>query len=76
MLPEVAERQGALMGISTSIWADSAGHWGDQGDFGDVGNLQLKRNGVSIGTRIDPYGVFEVPSEDSTYELTLNKEEK
>ncbi len=30
----------------------------------------LKRNGEQIATRIDPYGVFTVPDEDSAYELT------
>lgn len=68
----VAERQGNLLGVQPTLWGDSAGHWADQGSFGDLGNLKLKRNGVAIGSSYDPYGVFEVPSDDATYELTLH----
>lgn len=70
----IGERQGELIGVAPAIWSDSAGHWADQGFFGDVGNLVLKRDGVEIGKRIDPYGVFEVPSESAVYELTLNSQ--
>jgi subtilisin family serine protease len=67
----VAERQGDLIGIQTAVWGDSAGHWADQGGFGDLGNMQLTRNGQVIGTSADPYGVFTVPADDATYELTM-----
>jgi len=70
----IGERQGDLIGVAPTIWADSTGHWADQGGFGDLGNLVLKRDGVTVGTRIDPYGVFTVPAEEATYELTLNTE--
>jgi subtilisin family serine protease len=70
----IGERQGDLIGVAPTIWADSAGHWADQGQFGDLGNLVLKRNGVTVGTSAYPYDVFTVPSGDATYELTLNTE--
>ncbi len=70
----VAERQGSLIGVQTSTWGDSAGHWADQGSFGDLGNLTLKRDGVQIGYSYDPYGVFTVPSDDATYDLTMHNE--
>jgi hypothetical protein len=70
----VAERQGNLLGIQTAVWGDSAGHWADQGGFGDLGNLTLTRDGVEIGYSYDPYGVFTVPSGEATYDLTLHVE--
>ncbi|MET9917514.1 S8 family serine peptidase [Streptomyces sp. NPDC006435] len=70
-----AERQGNLMGFQTGFWLDGSGdHWSYGGSFGDIGNLALKRDGELIGKRIDPFGVFEVPDEDSAYELTQNLE--
>ncbi|MFE7235841.1 S8 family serine peptidase [Streptomyces sp. NPDC002405] len=70
-----AERQGNLIGIQNALWVDGSGdHWSYGGSFGDIGNLKLKRNGEEIGRRIDPYGVFEVPDEDSAYELTQHLE--
>jgi hypothetical protein len=70
----VAERQGNLLGVQTTIWGDSAGHWADQGSFGDLGNLTLKRGGVQIGSSYDPYGVFTVPSDEATYDLSMHIE--
>ncbi|MDL9980499.1 S8 family peptidase [Microbacterium sp. ASV49] len=70
----IAERQGDLLGIQTTFWGDSAGHWADQGSFGDIGNMQLKRNGVQIGESYDPFGVFTVPAQDGTYELSMHTE--
>ncbi|WP_432173688.1 S8 family serine peptidase [Streptomyces sp. Tue6028] len=68
-----AERQGDLMGFQTAFWLDGSGdHWSYGGSFGDIGNLALKRDGELLGRRVDPYGVFEVPDEDSLYELTQN----
>jgi hypothetical protein len=70
-----AERQGDLIGFQNALWADGSGdHWSYGGSFGDLGNLRLKRNGEEIGRSIYPYGVFEVPDEDSAYELTQNLE--
>ncbi|MGW1004964.1 S8 family peptidase [Streptomyces sp. NPDC002520] len=70
-----AERQGNLIGFQNALWVDGSGdHWSYGGSFGDLGNLVLKRNGEQIARRIDPYGVFEVPDEDSAYELTQNLE--
>ncbi|MFD7963789.1 S8 family serine peptidase [Streptomyces zaomyceticus] len=71
-----AERQGDLIGFQNALWLDGSGdHWTYGGSFGDLGKLVLKRNGEQIATRVDPYGVFKVPDEDSAYELTqiLNK---
>ncbi|MFF2897660.1 S8 family serine peptidase [Streptomyces sp. NPDC057966] len=66
-----AERQGNLMGFQNALWVDGSGdHWSYGGSFGDLGKLVLKRNGEQIATRVDPYGVFTVPDEDSAYELT------
>ncbi|MFF2014128.1 S8 family serine peptidase [Streptomyces sp. NPDC058195] len=65
------ERQGDLIGFQTALWLDGSGdHWTYGGSFGDLGKLVLKRNGEQIATRVDPYGVFTVPDEDSAYELT------
>ncbi|MGW1732009.1 S8 family peptidase [Streptomyces sp. NPDC001999] len=66
-----AERQGNLIGIQTALWLDGSGdHWSPGGSFGDLGRLVLKRNGEQIATSAWPYDAFEVPDEDSTYELT------
>ncbi|MFJ7496418.1 S8 family peptidase [Streptomyces sp. NPDC097727] len=69
-----AERQGNLIGIQTAFWVDSSGdHWSYGGAFGDIGNMVLKRDGVQIDALPYPYGVFTVPDEDSSYELTQNQ---
>lgn len=66
-----AERQGDRIGIETALWADgSDAHWSYGGSFGDLGNLTLKRNGEQIARSAWPYATFEVPDEDSAYELT------
>ncbi|MFE5241762.1 MULTISPECIES: S8 family peptidase [unclassified Streptomyces] len=66
-----AERQGDMIGIETALWADgSDAHWSYGGSFGDLGNLTLKRNGEQIARSAWPYAAFEVPDEDSAYELT------
>ncbi|MEV0526251.1 S8 family serine peptidase [Streptomyces sp. NPDC050439] len=65
------ERQGNLIGVAPGFWADSE-HAGIQGGFGDIGSVQLKRNGEVVGESGWPSGVFSVPAEDSAYELTLN----
>ncbi|MET7386251.1 S8 family serine peptidase [Streptomyces sp. NPDC005529] len=70
-----AERQGDLMGFQNALWVDNSGdHWTYGGSFGDLGNLTLKRNGEQIGGSYDPFGVFQVPDEDSAYELTQRLE--
>ncbi|MER5358368.1 S8 family serine peptidase [Streptomyces sp. NPDC002785] len=70
-----AERQGDLIGFQNALWADSSGdHWAYEGSFGDLGNLVLKRNGEQIASSAWPYAAFEVPDEDSAYELTQNLE--
>ncbi|MET9904923.1 S8 family serine peptidase [Streptomyces sp. NPDC006446] len=70
-----AERQGDLIGFQNALWVDGSGdHWTYGGSFGDLGNLVLKRNGERIGSSYYPYDVFEVPDEDSAYELTQNLE--
>ncbi|MEU1493817.1 S8 family serine peptidase [Streptomyces sp. NPDC005776] len=66
-----AERQGDLIGIQTALWLDGSGdHWSYGASFGDLGKLVLKRNGQQIATSAYPYDVFQVPDEDSSYELT------
>ncbi|MFE7402498.1 S8 family serine peptidase [Streptomyces sp. NPDC057557] len=70
-----AERQGNLFGIQNALWVDGSGdHWTYGGSFGDIGKMSLKRNGEEIGRLAYPYGVFEVPDEDSAYELTQHLE--
>ncbi|MCX4844207.1 S8 family serine peptidase [Streptomyces sp. NBC_00893] len=70
-----AERQGNLMGFQNALWVDGSGdHWSYGGSFGDLGNLTLKRNGEEIAGSTYPYDVFEVPDEDSAYELTQRLE--
>ncbi|MCY0934099.1 S8 family peptidase [Streptomyces sp. H34-S4] len=68
-----AERQGNLIGFASAMWGDS-GHYAQQGGFGDLGNVSLKVNGESLGDSGYPSGVFEVPAEDSAYELTQQLE--
>ncbi|CAM5455700.1 peptidase [Streptomyces badius] len=46
-------------------------HVGQQGSFGDIGNMRLKREGDVVGESGYPFGVFTVPAEDAAYELTL-----
>ncbi len=67
-----AERQGGLMGFAPQMWGDDFGHVANPGSFGDEGNLTLRRNGEEIGYSYYPNGVFEVPAEDSAYELEMN----
>ena len=67
-----AERQGELMGFAPQMWGDDFGHVANPGSFGDEGNLTLRRNGEVIGYSYYPNGVFEVPAEDSAYELEMN----
>ncbi|MFB7596755.1 S8 family serine peptidase [Streptomyces sp. NPDC056160] len=70
-----AERQGNQIGIQNALWVDSSGdHWTYGGSFGDIGKMSLKRNGEEIGKLAYPYGVFDVPDEDSAYELTQHLE--
>ncbi|MEU8505417.1 S8 family serine peptidase [Streptomyces brevispora] len=70
-----AERQGDLIGFQNALWVDGSGdHWSYGGSFGDLGNLALKRNGEQIATSAYPYAAFQVPDEDSAYELTQNLE--
>ncbi|MFI8949598.1 S8 family peptidase [Streptomyces sp. NPDC053750] len=64
----VAERQGNLIGFAAAMWGDGT-HYAQQGSFGDVGNLVLRRDGEELGRTGWPSGVFEVPAEEATYEL-------
>ncbi|MGW6708609.1 S8 family peptidase [Streptomyces sp. NPDC054956] len=68
-----AERQGNLIGFASAMWGDS-GHYAQQGGFGDLGNVSLKRNGESLGDSGYPSGVFEVPADEAVYELTQQLE--
>ncbi|MFB7372276.1 S8 family serine peptidase [Streptomyces sp. NPDC056222] len=63
-----AERQGDLIGFATAMWGDGT-HHGEAGSFGDIGNLRLRHDGQEIGRSIYPYGVFDVPAQEGTYEL-------
>lgn len=63
-----AERQGNLIGFAAAMWGDG-GHYAQPGSFGDIGNLVLRRDGEVIGESGWPFGVFEVPAQDSAYEL-------
>ncbi|MFP3987207.1 S8 family serine peptidase [Streptomyces sp. E11-3] len=64
----VAERQANLIGFSAAMWGDGT-HHAEQGSFGDIGSLELRRDGEPIGNSAYPSGVFEVPAEDAAYEL-------
>lgn len=66
-----AERQGNLIGVAPGFWGDGQ-HQGVQGSFGDIGGMTLRRGGETIGQSPYPFGVFTVPAEESTYELTLD----
>ncbi|MFI7008568.1 S8 family serine peptidase [Streptomyces sp. NPDC050145] len=70
-----AERQGEWMGFQTALWLDGSGdHWSYGGSFGDLGNLELKRNGERNATSAYPYDAFKVPDGDAAYELTQRLE--
>ena len=69
-----AERQGGLMGFAPQMWGDDFGHVANPGSFGDEGNMTLRRNGEEIGYSYYPGGVFEVPAEDSAYELVESRD--
>ncbi|WP_137230711.1 S8 family serine peptidase [Streptomyces sp. BPSDS2] len=64
------ERQGDRIGVAAAFMADSE-HIGQQGSFGDIGNVQLKREGELVGSSGYPFGVFDVPAEAAAYELTM-----
>ncbi|MFJ7085139.1 S8 family peptidase [Streptomyces griseus] len=64
------ERQGDRIGVAPAFLTDSE-HIGQQGSFGDIGNVQLKREGELVGSSGYPFGVFEVPAEAAAYELTM-----
>ncbi|MCF1600023.1 S8 family peptidase [Streptomyces muensis] len=66
-----AERQGDLIGVAPGFWGDRH-HQGVQGSFGDIGAMTLRRDGETIGESPYPSGVFTVPAEPSTYQLTLD----
>ncbi|MFJ9175476.1 S8 family peptidase [Streptomyces sp. NPDC102360] len=66
-----AERQGDLIGVAPGFWGDGE-HQGVQGSFGDIGGVELKRNGETVGSSGWPFGVFTVPAEDAAYDLTLH----
>lgn len=68
-----AERQGNLIGFAPAMWGDGS-HYAQPGSFGDIGGLQLKRDGEVIGDSGYPFGVFEVPAEEGRYELTQSIE--
>ncbi|MFJ7493828.1 S8 family peptidase [Streptomyces sp. NPDC097727] len=65
-----AERQDNLIGVAPGFWSDTE-HTGLQGSFGDVGNMRLTSGGEVLGESGWPSGVFTVPAEDATYELTM-----
>ncbi|MER6478727.1 S8 family peptidase [Streptomyces filamentosus] len=67
----VSERQGNLIGFQAAMWGDGS-HYAEPGSFGDIGNLLLRRDGVEIGRNAWPFGAFEVPAEEGTYELEQN----
>ncbi|GHF53452.1 S8 family serine peptidase [Streptomyces sp. NRRL_ISP-5395] len=64
------ERQGDRIGVAPAFLTDSE-HIGQQGSFGDIGNVQLKREGELVGSSGYPFGVFDVPAEAAAYELTM-----
>ncbi|MYR82403.1 S8 family serine peptidase [Streptomyces filamentosus] len=64
------ERQDNLIGVAPAFMTDSE-HVGQQGSFGDIGSMRLKREGDVVGESGYPFGVFTVPAEDAAYELTL-----
>ncbi|MGW2557715.1 S8 family peptidase [Streptomyces sp. NPDC001514] len=68
-----AERQGNLIGFAAAMWGDGT-HHAEAGSFGDIGNLQLRRNGEQIGSSSYPFGVFEIPAGEASYELEQNTE--
>ncbi|WP_349362106.1 hypothetical protein [Streptomyces sp. H27-C3] len=55
------------IGVAPAFWGDSE-HVGLAGSFGDIGSMQLSRDGEMIGESPYPFGVFDVPSEEAEYE--------
>ncbi|MCX5086061.1 S8 family serine peptidase [Streptomyces sp. NBC_00401] len=66
-----AERQGNLIGVAPGFWGDSE-HQGVQGSFGDFGSMDLKRDGEVVSHSPYPFGVFDVPADDASYDLSLH----
>ncbi|MFE6754013.1 S8 family serine peptidase [Streptomyces sp. NPDC057684] len=66
-----AERQGNLIGVAPGFWGDSE-HQGVQGSFGDFGSMDLKRDGEVVSHSPFPFGVFDVPADDASYDLSLH----
>ncbi|MCT7353049.1 peptidase, partial [Streptomyces sp. 15-116A] len=66
-----AERQGNLIGFASAMWGDGT-HYAQAGSFGDIGNLVLRKDGEELGQSGYPFGVFEVPAGEATYELEQN----
>lgn len=64
------ERQDDVIGAAPAFMTDSE-HIGQQGSFGDIGNMRLTREGELVGQSGYPFGAFAVPAEDAAYELTM-----
>ncbi|MEV0273823.1 S8 family serine peptidase [Hamadaea sp. NPDC050747] len=68
----IGERQEGLIGMAMLPWGDSdPDHFSQGGSFGDIGNAELLRDGVSLGTSAWPSGLWEVPDGDGAYELRV-----
>ncbi len=66
-----AERQANRIGAAPAFWGDGE-HGGAAGSFGDIGSMELRRDGESLGRNPYPFGVFDVPAEEGAYELILS----
>ncbi|MFG3547578.1 S8 family serine peptidase [Streptomyces sp. NPDC047725] len=66
-----AERQGNRIGFSAAMWGDGT-HYAQAGSFGDVGNLVLRKDGEELDRSAYPFGAFDVPAEEASYELEQN----
>ncbi|MER7697823.1 MULTISPECIES: S8 family serine peptidase [unclassified Streptomyces] len=65
------ERQDNVIGVAPAFMTDSE-HAAQQGSFGDIGNMRLKRGGEVVGESGYPFGVFTVPAGEAAYELTMS----
>ncbi|NUR71004.1 MAG: S8 family serine peptidase [Hamadaea sp.] len=69
----IGERQEGLIGMAMLPFGDSdPDHWSGGGSFGDGGNAELLRDGVSLGKSAWPSGLWDVPDADGAYELKVS----
>ncbi|MGY0232846.1 S8 family serine peptidase [Longispora urticae] len=67
-----SERQGNLIGAALSSWSDAQPGHNGYGNFGDIGNATLYRDGEDLGSTGWPAGVWEVPAAAADFRLVVD----